>query len=695
MTVLVNRAKMSTATTGTGSITLGSAVDGYQSFSAAGVSNADVVRYVIEDGSNWEIGTGTYSASGTAITRTVSESSNAGAAISLSGAATIFVGATAEDLPSVTAGTLTKSFASNETATIALSSALSPAPVVSVIKEVPQVGVISKGEWDVNSTASNYELFDEAPATSLTIVDVDTLQLGSGSFSASDVGKRIFVDDGGEGVLTSAAGEFIEISSFASTTYTSGNWSLSGIDVSSTKGLQLSLTANNTWNLAAAVYSQNFYVGSQDTSPQAVFFKPDGKKMYILGNSGIDVNEYNLSTAWDVTTSVYSQNFSVISREVSPRGIFFKLDGTKMYIIGAAGDDVNEYNLSTAWDISTSVYSQVFYVGSQESSPLGIFFKSDGLKMYITGSSGDDVNEYNLSTAWDVSTASFLQVFSVAGQDTSPQGIFFQPDGLKMYVAGSVGDAIYEYNLSTAWDVSTSVYLQSLSVNSQDITPSGLFFKPDGLKLYMIGNRDDYVSEYDVGEAFAPTLQYFPSVTSTYGQIDSAFWIDINSMTPDEISEDGEVYYAVSTDDRTTWSVINDADGVRPIVRDNGGTWQYNNSFAYDQQAWANSTTNSELYALQQALTDVSFNRMDKAQLDAVTDPNHYTLGDTLDLMIGLYLGSVSTNTPSSDGVHINYDANTVNQGAILGTDYNYDFPDSTTVRVTSNAAQNLKIRVV
>jgi hypothetical protein len=66
-----------------------------------------------------------------------------------------------------------------------------------------------------------------------------------------------------------------------------------------------------------------------------------------------------------------------------------------------------------------------------------------------------------------------------------------------------------------------------------------------------------------------------------------------------------------------------------------------------------------------------------------------------LDLMIGLYLGSASSDVPSSDGVSINYDATTLNQGAVLGTDYDYDFPDSTTVRVTSNATQNLKVRVV
>jgi hypothetical protein len=98
MVTLVNRAKMTTATTGTGTITLGAAESGYQTFADAGVVNSDVVRYVIEDGTAWEIGTGTYSA-GT-LTRALSESST-GSLLNLTGSAVVYVSATAEDIPPV------------------------------------------------------------------------------------------------------------------------------------------------------------------------------------------------------------------------------------------------------------------------------------------------------------------------------------------------------------------------------------------------------------------------------------------------------------------------------------------------------------------------------------------------------------------------------------------------------------------
>lgn len=256
------------------------------------------------------------------------------------------------------------------------------------------------------------------------------------------------------------------------------------------------------WDVTTTSYStpttDYFSIATEESTSAGLFFKYDGTKMYVVGTNGDDVNEYSLSTAWDITSASYVQNFSVVTQDTVPRAVFFKPDGTKMYVLGSTGDDVNEYGLSVAWDISTASYIQNFSVASEETTPQGLFFKDDGTKMYVTGNSGDDVNEYTLGTAWNISTASYVQNFSVSAQDNSPSGIFFKPDGTKMYIVGTGSDNVNEYDLSTAWDVSSASYLQSFYVASQDLNPVGLFFKDDGTKMYIVGSESDAVWSFDL-----------------------------------------------------------------------------------------------------------------------------------------------------------------------------------------------------
>src|SRR3990172_8767088 len=112
----------------------------------------------------------------------------------------------------------------------------------------------------------------------------------------------------------------------------------------------------------------------------------------------------------------------------------------------------------TAWNVTTAVLANTKSVNAQDPSPLGIFFKPDGLKMYVVGNFNNRIYEYNLSTAWNIATTSFLQSFTITAQDTTPTGLFIRDDGLKMYVAGGGNDRIYEYNLTTPWSISTAVF---------------------------------------------------------------------------------------------------------------------------------------------------------------------------------------------------------------------------------------------
>jgi hypothetical protein len=257
---------------------------------------------------------------------------------------------------------------------------------------------------------------------------------------------------------------------------------------------------NQNTTITSWIYSGNsFSVSGQEATPSGLFIGSNGTKMYVNGSSGDDVNEYTLSTAWDITTATFVTTFSTSAQDTSPQDIFFKPDGLTMFIMGGANDIVYQYTLTVAWDVSTASYaSKSFSVTTQDSSPLGLWFKPDGLVMYVVGNTTDTVYQYALSTAWDVSTASYGSIFySVATQEATPQQVNLSADGTKMWVVGSTGDDIWEYSLGTAWNVSTAIPVNNFYVGFQDTSPTGLFIDSTaGNRVYVVGSTTDTVFQY-------------------------------------------------------------------------------------------------------------------------------------------------------------------------------------------------------
>jgi DNA-binding beta-propeller fold protein YncE len=281
---------------------------------------------------------------------------------------------------------------------------------------------------------------------------------------------------------------------------------------------------SSAWDLSTASYSGlSKSVGTQETSPQDVFFKDDGTIMYIIGQTGDDVNQYALSSAWDVSTAsftkVSSPSFATWYNESAPTGMYIKPDGKLFYMVGSGKDTVFPQSMSTPWDVET--LAPGFFVGTQEGTPTGIAFKTDGTKMYVVGISNDTVYQYTLSTAWEVYTASYEGInFSVSGQETEPRGITFKPDGTKMYIIGSTGDDINEYNLSVAWDVSTASYVQAFSVLSETGTlPQKVEFNSDGTKMIVLSQTNNSLYEYNLSSAWDISTASYASISYGIGAI--------------------------------------------------------------------------------------------------------------------------------------------------------------------------------
>ena len=256
---------------------------------------------------------------------------------------------------------------------------------------------------------------------------------------------------------------------------------------------QLEVTGNQAvvgYDIASTSYDNKTKdVSSEISFAYGIGFKSDGTKMYLCsseGTGGGDVFQYTLSTAWDVSTATYDSVTYSNTNITNMLSLFFKPDGTKMYLQGYEDNRVYQHSLSTAWDLSTATYDSVFfYYGGQITSCYNFTMSYDGLKVYVSKQSTGIMYQYTMSTAWDLSTATYDSVTLNISTYTTSNGWFvnFNPDGTKMY--GVTADDIYQFSLSTAWAINTATYDSVTAVLTQATSTSGGFaFGDNGTKLY-------------------------------------------------------------------------------------------------------------------------------------------------------------------------------------------------------------------
>ena len=826
--------------------------------------------------------------------------------------------------------------------------------------------------WTQNGSA--IILFNSAIAPNyLDIIPLPATQV----FNSSDVGKKV-VGNSGSAIITSTAGAYKSVTAFADTSAIS-SWQLfsaegksdgSGIELT---GFETSFdwlghdnaTPFSTRNGSFPGWGQNDDIG--DFQTHCLSPKGDYYYMFTQGTAGTTSNiiyKWELTTPYDLSTMSYVANYPWVYFH-NAKQMMFSADGnqfirnnttyhTLCWQTAVDGDYSGADRSNAAYQHSGS---RTFHYGAlitdkQANSNWWFWINEAGTKLFIGESWYDKMYSWDITTAWDLSTVdTSSQVNYAANAQIGDKMFVFKNDGTEFLT----NNKLYQnfptpYNSTSALTVTptTNIYNGNLQYVSLD------------QKTYLTGDNDANVSIYtDLGLTANAWPIYSPVLTGSTGQINSSSWVDLDSMVADETKNDGDVFYAVSTDDRTSWGVIKDGDGVRKIVKNNSGTWQYNNDVgvsvgydiangsyvnsgsghstistifkissdgnywfgatgnnyiykrafgtAYDvttlqstniqshdrgaafeqwvfsddgtvalgwhnasgtygetfystgfdlttatastrgyntagfagtvlgnatnvrgfavkpgtyntiflllervlhkveftggsfltgtktidsttlsldptnqkshygivfkpdgsafyahnvtddsieewtlnsgttawdlgnytkssntlsveascndlaigdngkklyirhsstvfqysiggagfstNETWVNGTNNNEHATLQEALGAQSFNRMDKAQLQAVTDPNHYVLGDTLDLMIAPY--AASGTSPLSDGVTIGYQADALIKQAINGTDYEAEFPATNKVKIKSLASQNLKIRII
>jgi len=168
--------------------------------------------------------------------------------------------------------------------------------------------------------------------------------------------------------------------------------------------------------------------------------KPDGTRIYAAGYGNDRAYQWSLSTAFDLTTCSYDGYHELTyqgdSNTKVPRALDFKSDGTKVYVVDGYWDNVYEISLSVAWDLTsgTQTNGSVLDISGSSLSPYGLRFRPDGRSLYLLDANSNDLHEFRMTTAWDITTATVGPTTLSLSAVSDHYGIAWNTDGTQLVV---------------------------------------------------------------------------------------------------------------------------------------------------------------------------------------------------------------------------------------------------------------------
>lgn len=188
--------------------------------------------------------------------------------------------------------------------------------------------------------------------------------------------------------------------------------------------------------------------------PNAIRWNPDGSEFYVLFENA-EVAALPAVDAWDMGVgdehvgSISPLDVGDVSGQMSAaEGLDFADGGSKMYVTDG-GENVHEFNLSTPYRPSTASFVQSW--AAFGSPAPGVVVKEDGSKAAVV-EGGTNISVYEMSTPYDIGTASFQSSMGVGNEMSQASGISIADGGLSVYAINEDQGIIVKYRLDSAWD---------------------------------------------------------------------------------------------------------------------------------------------------------------------------------------------------------------------------------------------------
>jgi WD40 repeat protein len=256
------------------------------------------------------------------------------------------------------------------------------------------------------------------------------------------------------------------------------------------------------WNLSTYKYRNVSLSTGTESAPTGLWFRPDGTRVFVVGNTTDRIRSWDLTTAWNIGSATNQIAMANTLRDTggvalaNPSAVSFSDDGTRCFVTDLVANALYRYTLTTAWDVTTignaDQVNTTIYTGNL--TPQSIWVRPDGL-MFLTSNSGTTSQYRTWTTAVANDITTLTAGTTLAGGNT-PVGANFVDNGNRMIYATQANDTLTIGSASPAYSITSITGTNTRVVTAQDTTPQDLYMRNDGEVFFYLGSASNRIYQY-------------------------------------------------------------------------------------------------------------------------------------------------------------------------------------------------------
>ncbi|MBW6479166.1 MAG: hypothetical protein K0B37_07035 [Bacteroidales bacterium] len=243
------------------------------------------------------------------------------------------------------------------------------------------------------------------------------------------------------------------------------------------------------------VYSGKYLDISNETeNARATFWKPDGTIVFIIGRDTGNVAAYKLSEPWQIHTAEFLHEINLPCE--NQHGIYLREDGKLMWVSDRTS--LWSFTLATPWDITSRSEGINHDLSQFLQRGHDIDFKPDGTILFIDDRDAGAIYEYSLTTPWDVASGTLSYTLDISDIQKEVRGVEFLREGRVMMLMDTGRDEILHFNLTEPWNISTAFFSDTFDVSNETNQGRGLSFSSDETIMYVTGRDEERIFQYEL-----------------------------------------------------------------------------------------------------------------------------------------------------------------------------------------------------